>query len=130
MQFDSCDEWVDELDTNAHGRKILTFSNALQLASNGCSSGWFVAPYATYWAIGREADDGERYYLLRPSGEPVVFESRQDARRFLEALLEPSEDCAGGLEEWARGVAGSFLAAMPPVNSRHQAIARHAARPA
>ena len=124
----SRDQWVNELDTNEHGRKILTFSRSLELATDGRSSGWFVGPYATQWAVGREAEDGERYYLLRASGEPVVFGCRHDAQRFLKALLELSAACPDGLEQWAQRVARSFIAATRAVVSGN--TARHAPRPA
>lgn len=121
-------DWLSGLPTNAQGRKILTFGNAVQLASHGCPDAWFIAPYATCWAVGREADDGERYYLLRASGEPVVFGCRQDARRFLDALLEPSDGCLGELKTWAQRLADAFICASSAVHGRQEAIARRAAR--
>ena len=85
------DDWVTALDTNVHGRRFLTLSKALEMAHGG-ASGWYVAPFAMEWTVGRAASDGERYHILRNDGEPISFCLREEAVRFVERLLQLSEN--------------------------------------
>ena len=85
------DDWVTALDTNVHGRRLLTLSKALAMAHGG-ASGWYVAPFAMEWTVGRAASDGERYHILRNDGEPICFCHREEAVRFVEKLLRLPEN--------------------------------------
>ncbi len=87
MRFGSRDRWVDELDTNEHGRRVLSLDNAKSMAARGDKAGWYIAPFAMKWTIGRMAADREHYYVLLDSGEPVTFESAPEATRFLIDLV-------------------------------------------
>jgi hypothetical protein len=94
------DEWIGELDTNAHGVRLLTLRRAFELASSGCCAGWYIAPFALKWTVGRMARTGQRFHVIS-DGEPISFESVADAFQFLSAILrlaaapQLSLDCSG-----------------------------------
>ena len=79
-------DWVDGLDVNDYGRRVLTLAKALAMANAG-ARGWYVAPFAMEWTIGRASAGGERFHILRDDGEPICFRQREDAARFIDKLL-------------------------------------------
>ena len=84
--IDTADAWVNELDTNSYGVRLLTLARACELAARGCLGGWYVSPYALRWTIGRMTGNGRRYHVVE-EGEPITFESPGDAFQFLAARL-------------------------------------------
>ena len=82
------DDWVNELDTNEHGRRFLTLHKAMSMAADDGKAGWYIAPFAMKWTIGRMTADEERYYVLLESGEPITFEHALEAKGFLSGLLK------------------------------------------
>ena len=80
------DEWVQDLETNAHGVRMLTLRKAFLMAANGCAAGWYIAPYALKWTFGRAAGDNRRYHVIC-DGEPIVFDSVAEAFQFLAGML-------------------------------------------
>jgi hypothetical protein len=79
-------DWVDQLETNSHGVRLLTLRTAFELASKGCCAGWYIAPYAVKWTVGRMARNGRRYHVLS-DGEPMRFDSVAEALQFLAGIL-------------------------------------------
>lgn len=82
------DGWVNELDTNEHGRRFLTLHKAMLMAADGGKAGWYIAPFAMKWAIGRMTADEERHHVLLENGEPITFQHAREAKAFLSGLLE------------------------------------------
>ena len=80
------DHWVDGLDVNAHGVKLLTLRKAFELAAAGCCAGWYISPFAVQWTVGRMARTGRRYHVIA-DGEPMRFESVGDAFQFMGGIL-------------------------------------------
>ena len=80
------DDWVEHLDTNAHGVKLLTLHRAFELAAAGSCAGWYISPFAAKWTIGRMARTGERYHVVA-GGEPIRFESVGEAFQFLGRIM-------------------------------------------
>jgi hypothetical protein len=74
--------WEHFLDRNSYGRRILSVERASQLAASGEISGWYVAPHAMKWTVGRQAGT-ERYHVVDSNGEPLVFDSTLAAQEFL-----------------------------------------------
>lgn len=82
----SLDEWIDHLDTNAYGVRMLTLGKACELAAEGTPSGWYIAPFAAKWTAGRMARSGERYHVIS-DGEPIRFENMAEAFEFFTGTL-------------------------------------------
>ena len=80
------DDWIDELEANAHGVRLLTLSKAFELASAGCCAGWYIAPFALKWTVGRMAGNGRRFHVIS-DGEPIGFESIPEAFQFLGGIV-------------------------------------------
>jgi len=80
------DGWVQELETNVHGVRILTLRKAFVMAASGRSAGWYIAPFALKWTFGRAAADNRRYHVIC-DGEPIVFDSVAEAYQFLAGML-------------------------------------------
>ena len=80
------DGWVDGLDSNAYGVRLLTVHKARELAASGSSAGWYISPFALKWTVGRMSRDGRRYHVLE-DGEPVRFETMAEATAFLSRIL-------------------------------------------
>ena len=76
------DGWVDDLDVNAHGVRLLTLPRALALAAAGGCAGWYVSPFALQWTVGRMSASGRRFHVIR-EGEPIRFGSVAEAMQFL-----------------------------------------------
>jgi hypothetical protein len=83
---DPTDDWVDQLETNRHGVKLLTLRRAFELAATGCCAGWYISPFAVKWTVGRMAKSGRRYHVIS-DGEPMRFESLAEAFQFLGGIL-------------------------------------------
>jgi hypothetical protein len=83
---DPDEDWVDQLEMNSHGVKLLTLRRAFELAATGCGAGWYISPFAVKWTVGRMAKDGRRYHVIC-DGEPMRFESLADAFQFLSGIL-------------------------------------------
>jgi hypothetical protein len=81
-------DWDATLETNSCGRRILTLPAAREMAARGEMSGWYVAPFATVWTVGRESTE-ERYHILDADGEPITFASPEAAQAFVNGLLPP-----------------------------------------
>lgn len=84
--IDSAEGWVDRLDANAYGVRLLTLSRACELAAEGSCSGWYIAPFAAKWTAGRMARSGERYHVIS-DGEPIRFENMAEAFQFFAGIL-------------------------------------------
>ena len=80
------DGWVDGLDSNTYGVRLLTLRKARELAASGSSAGWYISPFALKWTVGRMARDGRRYHVV-DDGEPVRFETMAEAAAFLSGIL-------------------------------------------
>jgi hypothetical protein len=80
-------DWVDALEANDHGTKLLTLRKACYLASLGESAGWYVAPHATHWTVGRTGSADTRYHILDEEGEPILSETEEYASQFLSRML-------------------------------------------
>lgn len=80
------DEWIDRLDTNAYGVRMLTLGKARELAAEGTPSGWYIAPFAAKWTAGRMARSGERYHVVC-DGEPIRFDNVAEAFEFFTGTL-------------------------------------------
>jgi hypothetical protein len=80
-------DWADQLERNEHGLKILTFANARAMAAAGERVGWYVAPFATKWTVGRKAGNSARYHIVTDDREPLVFDTVWQAKRFLSTLV-------------------------------------------
>jgi hypothetical protein len=78
--------WCAILELNHCGHKILTLPTALAMAAAGADSGWYVAPFALVWTVGRAADDNEKYHITRDDGEPISFPTREEAASFVDSL--------------------------------------------
>ena len=85
-QTPSSDEWVDGLDSNLYGVRLLTLRKARELAAKGSCAGWYISPFALKWTVGRMARDGRRYHVV-DDGEPVRFETMAEAAEFLSGIL-------------------------------------------
>jgi hypothetical protein len=85
-QTPASDEWVDGLDSNVYGVRLLTLRKARELATAGSSAGWYISPFALKWTVGRMARDGRRYHVV-DDGEPVRFETMAEAAEFLSGIL-------------------------------------------
>ncbi len=85
-QMEPPEAWVHQLEANAYGVRLLTLRKALELAAEGCCAGWYIAPYAVKWTVGRKAKSGERFHVIA-DGEPVRFESMVEAFQFLGGIL-------------------------------------------
>jgi hypothetical protein len=102
------DDWIGELDTNAYGVRLLTLRKAFELAASGCCAGWYIAPFALKWTVGRMAGTGQRFHVIS-EGEPIGFESVAEAFQFLGGILrlaaapQLSLDCSGLTFHSARG---------------------------
>jgi hypothetical protein len=83
-------QWLDELDCNEFGTKILTYARARSMAAGGAQCGWYVAPFATKWTVGRMASREARFHILMEDQEPLTFETIWSAKTFLSKLLGPS----------------------------------------
>jgi hypothetical protein len=83
---DTRDEWVDRLETNAYGVRLLTLRRAIELAAEGCCAGWYISPYAAQWTVGRMSKTGERYHVIS-DGEPMCFASTAEALEFLSGIV-------------------------------------------
>ena len=76
------------LETNAHGRLVLTLERARALAGDGFAGTWYIAPFATRWTIGLlPADDRQQHHVLDETGEPLRFENESDAWEYLRQEL-------------------------------------------
>ncbi|MGZ8154072.1 MAG: hypothetical protein ACXW2A_17255 [Burkholderiales bacterium] len=84
--METSEEWVTRLETNPYGLRILTLHMAFQLAGDQASSGWYIAPYALKWTVGRAASPDRRYHVTC-SGEPITFETVHAAFEFLTDML-------------------------------------------
>lgn len=80
------DEWHTALRSNHRGRKELTLPVAVAMAATGADSAWYVAPFSTWWTVGRTANDSEQYHILLDDGEPIAFTTEADAASFVDAL--------------------------------------------
>jgi hypothetical protein len=80
------EDWVDQLETNSHGVRLLTLRRAFELAAKGCCAGWYISPFAVKWTVGRMARNGRRYHVLS-DGEPMCFDSVAEAFQFLGGIL-------------------------------------------
>lgn len=78
-------DWRLTLSENVHGRKVLTLDQALAMAARGDTDGWYVAPYATAWTVGRTFR-GDGYHVLLWDDEPMWFPSYEAANSFLGML--------------------------------------------
>jgi hypothetical protein len=77
-----------QLDRNAQGRPILTLRRARLLAERANSAGrWYIAPFATKWTVGVTTAEG-RFHVLDERDEPLCFDSRRDAWKYLRAELK------------------------------------------
>jgi hypothetical protein len=77
------------LETNAHGRLVLTLERARALACDGFAGTWYIAPFATRWTIGLlSADDRQPHHVLDETGEPLGFEYESDAWEYLRRELK------------------------------------------
>jgi hypothetical protein len=77
------------LDTNAHGRRVLTLQKARALARDGFAGTWYIAPYDTRWTVGLlSAEDRRPYHVLDEQGEPLRFELEWDAWEYLRQELK------------------------------------------
>jgi hypothetical protein len=85
----SSDRWVDGLDSNLYGVRLLTLRKARELAAEGSCAGWYISPFALKWTVGRMARDGRRYHVV-DGGEPVCFETTAEAAQFLSRILRLS----------------------------------------
>lgn len=85
-QITRTDDWVEELDSNAYGVRLLTLAKACELAAQGYCAGWYISPFALKWTVGRMTRNGRRYHVLN-EGEPVRFENLADAAEFLVDIL-------------------------------------------
>ena len=88
-QKPSSDRWVDGLDSNSYGVRLLTLRKARELAAEGSCAGWYISPFALKWTVGRMARDGRRYHVVN-DGEPVRFETMAEAAEFLSGILRVS----------------------------------------
>ena len=84
--IDTADAWVNELETNSYGVRLLTLARACELAARGCFAGWYVSPYALRWTVGRMAASGRRYHVIE-GGEPITFDNLGEASQFLSGIL-------------------------------------------
>jgi hypothetical protein len=67
---------------------ILTLDSSKLVASLGDPREWYVDPFAaTRWTVGRQTDNGHRYHILADDGEPITFETKYAALKFLLELL-------------------------------------------
>lgn len=82
-------QWTNDLDTNAHGRKVLTLPKACEIAAAGDGIGWYVAPFAMKWTVGRVGPDDEHYHVIN-GDEPITFDETAAARSFLRRVLHVS----------------------------------------
>jgi hypothetical protein len=83
---DTREEWVNRLEVNAYGVRLLTLRKAIELAAEGCSAGWYISPYAAQWTVGRMSRTGERYHVIS-DGEPMRFASTAEALDFLSGIV-------------------------------------------
>ena len=81
------DDWVNALDTNAYGVRLLTLPKALELASSGACGGWYISPFAVKWTVGRRSTSGKRYHVVT-NGEPIRFDSVGEAFQFVGGVLK------------------------------------------
>ena len=107
------DDWVDGLDTNSYGVKLLTLPKALELASAGARGGWYISPFAVKWTVGRMSTSGHRYHVVS-NGEPIRFESVAEAFQFTGGVLK-----LGAAPQVAYDVRALPLAASAAVAARH-----------
>ena len=77
--------WVTGLEANSHGVRVLTLTKAFEMVASGSSTGWYIAPFALKWTVGRMAG-GRRYHLMQ-NGEPMTFDSVGEASDFLAGIL-------------------------------------------
>ena len=76
------------LETNTHGRLVLTLERARALARDGFAGTWYIAPFATRWTIGLlSADDRQQHHVLDETGEPLHFEYESDAWDYMRQEL-------------------------------------------
>ena len=82
-------DWIRSLETNRHGRPILTENGARKLAMLGEAAGqWYVAPFAMRWTVGKFGDEYvSRLHVLDERGEPLCFFDEGEAKRYLEREL-------------------------------------------
>ena len=85
-QSDTNEEWVEQLETNAYGVRLLTLRKAFELAAEGSCAGWYISPFAVEWTVGRMAKNGQRYHVIC-DGEPIRFENMAEAFQFLGSIL-------------------------------------------
>lgn len=84
--LEQSDDWVKDLETNAFGVKLLTLRKAFMMAAAGSCAGWYIAPFALKWTVGRAAANGSRYHVIS-AGEPITFDSIGEAYEFLAGIL-------------------------------------------
>jgi hypothetical protein len=83
---ESPEDWVDQLETNRHGVRLLTLRRAFELAAKGCCAGWYISPFAVKWTVGRMAKNGQRYHVIS-EGEPMRFDNVAEAFQFMGGIL-------------------------------------------
>jgi hypothetical protein len=88
--LNSYSEWVEELEMSRYGRKSLTLEKARTLART-FPGGWYVAPLASGWTIGKGKAQGgrrARFPVLGGDGAPLTFDSASEARSFMMSELK------------------------------------------
>jgi hypothetical protein len=87
-QLGSWDDWIDTLETDEHGRKVLTLERAIAMAGRGHTGGWYIGPVDGQYTIGRiPSGDREQRVPVVSEGKPVLFNSVAEAREFLRHAL-------------------------------------------
>jgi hypothetical protein len=76
------DEWVESLDANEHGDKVLTLQQAFVIAAQGGTSRRFIAPFALQWSVGRETHYHQRFYVSVTTASPLRFTTARTPRSF------------------------------------------------
>lgn len=80
-------DWPERLGAESDVHHSLALLDAVTMAENGEIDGWYVAPLANDWTIGREVEKDDGGCRLVADGEPILFKSMLEAAVYLRRLL-------------------------------------------